>query len=273
MDAFISSLSAEQRQELLKSLQPSAPAQKLIIIPAPSPLMVGRTLEELEEWMEDMEKHVISQGFNKTDPNIIYIYEQNFSEELKLQWRTYRRASRAAKEQPTTSLEDLKEWLKRFCLPNPRLEDYLGSLIRTKQGKASVADYIPRFHEAVARVPTLTAELVVAFFLVGLSDEIRQELRNVDPADLQEATAAALMVERRVAKAKTKTEASKEEEPKGPYKKGDRLRCSFCQRFGHDISSCRQLAANQPLVSSAPPVQPPPPPPVLTTRAARPLNF
>lgn len=273
MESLLANLSEEQRLELIKALQLKTQPQKFITIPAPPPLAVGRTKEELKEWLADMKRHVDSQGFSKEDPNMIYLYEQNFAPELQLQWKTFQRATRTSGEEKNFTLEELQQWLPRFCLPDPKLEDHIRALIRTKQGKQSVAEYIPRFNEAITRLPALTTELVVAFFKVGLNEDISQELHEEDPVDLQAATAAALRVERQVARTNVRGELSKEGTLRSAYPKEGRLRCSFCQRFGHDVSSCRKFLANQPMVGGAPPAQPPPPPPVPSGRASRPLNF
>lgn len=238
MDAYVNSLTEEQRQELMNSLHARALPRKSVMIPAPVPLSVGRTLEDLQEWLEDMAKHILSQGFDGNDPNLIYIYEQNFSPDLQIQWRTFRRASRVAEEEVDITIDTLTQWLQRFCLPSPRLEDHVRALIRTTQGPAGVAEYLPRFHEAITRIPALTPELVVAFFLAGLRETISQELRNETLADLQGATAAALMVERRLGQERPKIPAARQEFPKEPHSRGERLRCSICQRFGHEAANC-----------------------------------
>lgn len=271
MDAFINNLTPEQKKELLKSLELSAPAHKTITVPAPSALQVGRTLEDLDEWFQEMHQHTNSQGFSDEDPNIIYLYEQNFSPELQTQWRTFKRASKTSGENQGFTLVTLQQWLQRFCLPNLRIEDHLRNLIQTRQGRFSVADYITRFHEAVTSLPSLSTELVVAFFLVGLNEDIQQEMRKEEPADLQATTATALRIERQLAKPQAKSGFNQ----KDVYNKGTHLRCSLCQRFGHDHFTCRKLL-NKPVMNRTPQGQlppPPPPPPFSSKQTDRSLNF
>ena len=240
--------------------------------PPPPILRDGVTEDELEAWFYEAQLYVEGLQVSVNSVRAVHTMVAKFDDTLRKHWQASRLLARRRGDPEVESLEQLQSWAQQYSVPNQSLKELIDELVRVRQ-TGTVKDYVQHFRLAVAPLPMLPEEVLVAFFQRGLEVRIEEEFRRELPATLRAAMERALEVEKRIGRRNQERRGGffaqpgprhsaasqtprpppprgghqqQPPPPPGPPPRGQprgaaaqpQPHCDICGRFGHEAAQC-----------------------------------